>query len=169
MPGGRGREKRKRDIFTAPTYKMANDQLHPTILRGQKRERRIYEWYKANKEKRCSSNLKIRSYHIAPSCVNASSPRPLSPCLSLLFSTYSFAIRLPTNLSRGDSTCRNETKECNSNTGGRTIPRFSSFRETYGAKSRVLFLKYFQCHRGWGAVGWLTVVVVARMLDLGGE
>lgn len=37
VQGGKGRKKKKRDIFTAPTYKMAHDQLHPTILRDQRK------------------------------------------------------------------------------------------------------------------------------------
>lgn len=109
----------------------------------------------------CSSNLKIRPYHIAASCVNAS---PAAIFLSFFLHPPSSSIYNPSTLhlpsdgpSHSDCTCRNETKECNSSAGGRTIPRFSSFRETYGAKSRVLFLKYFSVTESGdcGAGCWL--------------
>lgn len=119
----------------------------------------IRRWYKANEENRCSSNLKIRPYHIAPLCVNAFAlpfpvaiPSPRS-CLSSLSTIPPSSTYNPSSQPREpfiytatlQSACRNETKECNSSAPAVVPSRdFPLFAKTYGAKSGALFLKYFQ-------------------------
>lgn len=135
---------------------MAHDQLHRRYWEGKGGMRYIWARRGASRTRKSDAHwtLKYALIILPFPVLMPHPPNVVFWFLLPLSSTYNLPVHPPTNLSRGDSTCRNETKECNSNTGSRIILRFSSFRETYSAKSRVLFLKYFQFyHEGKGGRG----------------
>lgn len=167
VPGGRGREKRKRDIFTAPTYKMAHDQLHPTILRGQKRNAVYTSGTRRTRKNDVHRTLKyalIILPHLVlmphpPTVVSLSFPLVLDLQLRHSPTYESFARRF--YMQKRDKRMQFQHRRS-------YHPAIFLFSRNVRCQEPSAVPEIFPVPPGVGAAGWLTVVV-ARMLDLGGE
>lgn len=140
----RREEKRERDIFTAPIYKMAHDQLHSAILREHRKNALYIGGTMRTRRNDAHRTLKyaliilprrvLMPLALPPAVRSSSTYDTLAPPFG---AGESFT--QPFYMQKRDKRMQFQRRR------SRAIPRFSSFRETYGAKSRVLFLKYFQC------------------------